>query len=137
MTTPGPRVEPEEITPGLALFLDPDVLEQEGASYTCPPRNRVCGNHYFLVVQVVEHRDAAMMVPLYSSGSHRCRIKLDNSAMTGSSYWTGGTWHWDTRQVWLAPTKTIPLSAQIAEDRSTPTKRNRLHPAALPSAWRK
>ena len=135
MTTNNPSVERYEITPGLALFLDPDVMEQEGATYTCPPKNRVRGKHYFLVAQVVEWRESAMLLPLYSNGG-KFRSRLRNAAMSGSNYWVSGTWHWDVRQVWLAPLKSIPLAALIAGDKSRPVKRNRLAASALPEAWK-
>ena len=128
----GHRLDPMEVRPGLVLWLDPEVLAQGGGHSAAPPERWVRGLHHFLVVDGTKF--AATLLPLYSSGAHLCRHRLDNQAMSGSPHWTLGTWHWDARQVWRAPVSAILAAA--SHDLSTPGRRNRLGAHALPAIWR-
>jgi hypothetical protein len=119
----------DEISPGLVLHLDPDVLEKLGGTFTCEPALRVQGGHFF--VCLAANATSSHWLPLYSNPGVG-RELLPSQGRTGHPKWTQGTYYWHEEQTWTASAAAIVDAAVAGGDRSRPGSRNRLDPGRLP-----
>ena len=96
--TPG-SIGKKELSAGLALVLDPDLLARAGASHTGPYGRRVRGEHRFLCL---EHASGGgRWAPLFSSpGTRRLEVPLDGR--TGEQRWKLGGFYLHVDQIWTA-----------------------------------
>lgn len=120
----------DEIGRELVLFLDPDVLEAAGATYTCSKPFRVVGGHYFLCIYADE--EDGRWLPLYSAmGQGRKPLSMDGRE--GHPHWVEHPAHWHHRQVWWIKHSAVPAAADAAGDWSTAARRNKLHEDYFPT----
>jgi len=117
-----------ELARGLVMHLAPDVLEAEGASWTCSPSFRVKGDHFFVCLDA----DSGRWLPLYTRDGPG-RMKIPSIARKGFGKWTASTAHYHPAQVWIASRRAIVKAAVAANDQSTPGQRNRILSDCLPA----
>ena len=124
---PGPLsgrvVDHGEIVPGIVFHMDPDALEAEGATYTCPETRRVRGNHFFLCVGVVG--ELSRWLPLYSKDG-LSRTRLSHLGRSGHPKWITSECCFHTEQVWSATYKAVAAAALAGHDLSDRKRRNRI-----------
>ena len=120
-----------DLTVGLALFVDPDVLLAEGASYTGEETARIQGRHYFLCLECGDSE--GRWLPLFST--HRFDRQELVAAKTGHAGWTDKTSYFDPDQLWTVSHRAILHAARVAGDGSHPWEPNRADPVALPDLW--
>jgi hypothetical protein len=119
-----------DIGPGLVLHLDPDTLEDEGATFTGAPENRVEDFHFFVCVS---HWDGAgEWLPLFPRPGTG-RIKLPAEGRNGHRKWTEGSSYYHRDQLWSASDAAVKAAAKAGGDLSKPGQLNRLDPALLPA----
>jgi hypothetical protein len=126
----GPAVDSLEIQEGLALHLDPEVLEQHGGTYSCPRALRVENHHVFLCIEAFATR--GRWLPLYSEMATRRRV-LPTAGRTGHPFWVSGTFHYHEQQVWSAPHEAVIEAARAGHDMSRPGSRNMLARERVPT----
>lgn len=118
-----------EIAVGLSLHLDPNRLEQEGATCTDPPGVRVEGQHFFLCVEVSNTH--SKWIPLFTA-PNTGRIALPSDGRQGHSKWVGGEFHYHPAQVWTATPAAIANAAARAHDKSRRGSRNTIAAQHVP-----
>lgn len=106
---------------GLALHLDPSVLEAEGGVYSTPRELRIEGDHYFVCVAC--DADRGNWVPLYSHCGHR-RLEIPHEHKRGHAGWVDKTSFYRVEQVWYAPHEAVIEAAEAGGDLSRPGARN-------------
>ncbi len=108
-----------EIRPGLALFMDADVLVAAGASCTGQQQGRANGAHYF--VCVAAERDVSDWVATSSHpGVGRVRVR----SKSGHPGWVSRSTYADLWQVWTATDDVVRRAALAAGDASERGWRN-------------
>jgi hypothetical protein len=123
------RVLPGEIKPGLCLFLDPDRLLAEGATYSCPDDVRVQGAHYFVCIS--KDDGGGTWIPLFSNDGPG-REALNNFDKSGHWNWTDSPSHYHRGQCWTVPHAAVINAATAAGDNSRQGARNTLAIDAIP-----
>jgi len=123
-------ITPAEITSGLVLHLDPDVLEQRGGTYECPPSFRVQNGHFFLCLDAT--KTEGRWLPLYTKDG-KGRVEISRIGRTGHEKWTGGTFFYHEDQVWTAPHGAVVASADAGTDLSRKGQRNLLTKTRIPA----
>jgi hypothetical protein len=118
-----------EIDFGLVLHLDPEELEAQGGTYTCPKEFRVQGRHFFICIGADE--ESALWLPLYSSPGIG-RDMLTSEGRSGHSKWTKATCHYHRGQVWTASHAAVVSAARAGGDMSEPGRRNLLSDEFVP-----
>lgn len=121
---PGDPVEPIEISRGLVLHLDPDALELEGATYSCPRPKRVQDGHFFVCVDASDSA-ARLWTPLFTAQTPG-RQAVSTEGSSGHPKVTGGTFHFHPEQIWTATDDQIRVAAKSGLDMSRRGARNRL-----------
>jgi hypothetical protein len=122
-------IEPHEITRGLVLHLEPDVLVASGARFTCELLHRVHGPHAFLCIEA--GAEGGRWLPLYSRMTTG-RQPLPAHGKRGDPWWVLGTFHFDPRQVWTASHDAVVAAAHAGGDRTRSDVRNRLAESYVP-----
>jgi len=118
-----PMLGAREIRPGLALFIDADVLVAAGASFTGQEHGRAHGPHYFVCIAA---GDEASEWVATSSNPALGRILIRRKS--GHPGWVSRPSYADLWQVWTATNDTVGRAAVAAGDASAPGGR---HLAAL------
>ena len=127
------RVRPDEVTAGLVLNLDPDVLARYGWTVSCSDDRRVIGRHFFLCLDV--RGEVSDWVPMFSRDGAG-RRKVAQTGRTGHPKWIDGCCYYHTRQVWTAADRQAVIEAALAgRDLTNPDQRNRLALSGLPSLF--
>lgn len=126
-----PGFQAKDITVGLALFLDPEVLQRERATWTGEETDRILGPHYFLCLEVGPRE--GRWLPLFSSVRFD-RMPLE-AAKTGHPAWTGKTSYYDPNQLWTARHDAVLRAAAAAGDATGPWEPNTADPGSLPDLW--
>jgi hypothetical protein len=100
-------VDPQELRPGLVLYLDPAILEQDSRTETVSPRDAsIRGPHFFLLLPSPWQR-RWLTTPLYSRPG-RARLRLDPKLKGGPSRpWHEHHSYLYRRQLWVAPISAI------------------------------
>ena len=89
----------KELSAGLALVLDPDLLVRAGASHTARFGKRVRNEHRFLCL---EHANGTgTWAPLFSSAGTR-RVEVPIEGRIGEQRWRLGTFYLHLDQIWTA-----------------------------------
>jgi len=102
-----------DIAPRVVKHLDPDVLEQHGAKYTCPQKRRVTRAGCFICLS--EADGTGRWLPVFgSTGSGR--ISLRPSDRTGDAKWRLRDAYWHPGQVWNAPHTAVLAAAKAGHD---------------------
>lgn len=117
----------DEIDSGLVVHIDPDVLEQNGGTYTGAKERRVQGRHAFLIMK--REGEKVQLAPLFTNNGPS-RHPISTSGRTGHPWWVKGIFYWHEFQVWSASAEAVVTAS--ATDLSTPTSRNRLAAQLIP-----
>jgi hypothetical protein len=117
-----------EVGVGLVLHLDPDTLEAAGAAFSCDPRARVRGGHFFVCVTHDVARRTGQWMPLYTQDGPG-RVPVDATLKVGHEKWTASSTFVHPEQVWTVPDSAVPPAAKDGRDMSTQGGRNRLRNA--------
>lgn len=128
---PGEQPSDEELSRGLVLHLNPDVLSSSGATFSCPSANRVMGGHFFLCVEDPDEGGLTKWVPLFTADNEG-RIAIDTADSVGHAKVTEGTFHFHPGQVWAASGDQIRAAAAAGGDLSRTGSRNRLSESRTP-----
>ncbi|HEU6436076.1 MAG TPA: hypothetical protein VE028_01325 [Nitratidesulfovibrio sp.] len=113
----------DDLRPGLSIHMNPDVLAERGATFSCPPHRRVLGNHYFACIEVLGTR--AIFVVLYSDS----QCSIEDSEREGDWGYASSTYHPD--QVWNVPISEIAIAAALGKDNSSAGNRRYISASAL------
>lgn len=124
------RLKINEVTVGLVLHLNPDVLLAQGGYCSCTEDRRVRGNHWFVCVSVVGAQ--AQWCPLYSRDGIG-RFALPAAGRSGHPNWVSSRCFFHPAQVWSASFEAVRAAALAGNDLSTRQCRNRIAPGLLPS----
>lgn len=122
-------VLPAEITVGLVLVLDPDVLVAEGATHTSNESTRVRAPHFFVCVAHDPITSHGRWMPSFSSDG-TSRIKIPDERKLGHEKWRNPTSFLHPNQVWDVPDSAIAKAARAAKDLSRQGARNGVTDAA-------
>jgi len=117
-----------EIFSGLSAHLDPDVLLDFSATFTCGADFRVRDVHRFVCIEVAD--DFSVWVPLYSHHGPG-RQRLPKSGRTGCLAWRAGIYYWHLAQRWIASHAGVIAAAEAANERTRPGNRDRLSAASV------
>ena len=102
-----------EIAPRLVKHLNPDVLEQHGGKYTCPPKHRVRRPGYFIILSV--SAQVARLLPVGSQPGID-RVLLRPSDRAGDAQWKLPDAYWHPGQVWTASLTAVVAAAKAGND---------------------
>lgn len=94
---PTPLIEREEIAPGLVLFLNPNLLIEWGAAYSCPV---VPGEHFFVCIEGFDADGDSKWVPC-TSKPRSTHVDVPEAKRTGHPGWTRGPCFVAPRLVWV------------------------------------
>ncbi|WP_236515369.1 hypothetical protein [Sandaracinus amylolyticus] len=120
----------KELSPGLALVLDPDLLARAGASHTALHHRRVRQPHTFLCL---EHGNGiGKWAPLFSAPGER-RVAVPTEGRVGEQRWQLGTFHLHLDQIWTATDDQIRAANR---DTTKMHHRNRVDVTSLLAAIR-
>lgn len=118
------KIKPVEIKPGLALFMSPEVLLEEGAYCSVPRESMaVIGNHVFLCLHAYEDGSRSAWTPLLSRPSD-LRITLPNEGRSGDPRWVDALHSFYPNQLWTMEPVQLVKAARAAGDASTHKHRN-------------
>jgi hypothetical protein len=115
-------VDPEELRPGLVLFLDPEILEHDTRTKNTPGYGGpVLGPHFFLVLRKTRP-GRFLLTPLFSRPGYD-RIALDDDLKTGrTQFWRDQASYMFRWEFWLASTSAVVDAS--ARERSPRDQRN-------------
>lgn len=115
---------------GLVLYLDPDALEECGATYTCAPEYRAQGVHFFVCLDPTE----CLWLPVFTKHGPG-RVEIPMQAKTGSRKWVVRTCHYHPSQVWTLSPKAIAAAIRLSSAQPV-VGRNMVDPETLPQRAR-
>lgn len=119
----GDQPSDEELSRGLVLHLNPNVLSSSGATLSCPSANRVVGGHFFLCVEDPDESGLTKWVPLFTAENDG-RIAIDTADSVGHAKVTEGAFHFHPGQVWTASGDQIRAAAAAGGDLSRAARRS-------------
>ena len=114
-------IDGTEIRSSIVLYLDPEVLDERGASYNVDRSVRIEGSRYFVCIKCND--GVGLWVPLYGS-AHSGRSEISRTEKTGHAGWVEPATFFDKRQVWDAPHRAVVAAAKAAGDLSRKSARN-------------
>jgi len=121
MTATG-RLPHDEIRPGLALHVDPDVMRHNGATITAVPECSASYKHrYFLCVASGPAK--GWWTPLFSHYVI-CRGIIPPKGKIGHPTWKGCDTFYHPQQLWLVSHEAIVAASIAGHDKSAPFQRN-------------
>jgi hypothetical protein len=122
---------------GSVLYLDPDILDDEGSSYSCREGNRVRGPHYFVCIDAGITGNGSKWLPMFSKPNHG-RIAIPLEVRYGSREWTSSVSYYHPGQVWTCDRDAIAAAAMgCYKGRLVVSQQNMVDPEALPQVTRK
>lgn len=114
---------PEEIEPGLVLFLNPITYKQNGGISTIITESFENGKARAHLCIRVEPSGRSVWIPLFSKPGPG-RFLLTTEGREGHPTWTNGTYYKHRIQEWELSFEAVRKSAQSGQDHSKPGMRN-------------
>jgi hypothetical protein len=122
-----------DISPGLVLHLQPEVLLAKGGRFE-NPTPRIAGTHYFLCL--VKEDGMGTWAPLYSRMADG-RELLDKAGAVGLHHWLSKPSYIEFAHTLRAPHEAVAAAALAGHDLSTPSNRNRMSRKRMPARYRR
>jgi hypothetical protein len=119
----------DEVVVGVAIHMDPDVLQAGGATFTCSKAQRVQKPHMFLCIDATARK--GKWIPLFSQTAHGRQL-LSKSGRTGHGWWTSGTFWYYLSQIWEAPHEAVVEAAEAGKEVTKRGDRNHLASKHIP-----
>jgi hypothetical protein len=112
-----------EIRVGLVLHFDPEVLIQNGSTFSCGATERVTGAHFFACVARDARSKTGTWVPCFGE-TGTDRVQIPPQEKSGHPKWTAASTYYHPAQAWTVPDAAVEPAARAGKDASRQGARN-------------